>query len=378
MMTKWMILFDAIVVIIAVSAAFLFVQSYNQQMTSQNQNEIKIGAIAPFTGSFALQGERIRNGMDLAKEEILRDDNTKSINIIYEDACLPKDAVPAFRKLITADSISILGGSFCLIGFVPLITIAEENNIIIFNTAANPDMVLNNSAVFSTNIAIRDDAQNLARFARENLSAKSAAIIYYVTPFGQDYSKHFDLYFKEFGGNVVSNEQTDLSATDFRTELTKMKKSNPDVIFVVHLANPLGTLLKQARELGITSTIISMSEAEDPNVLSTAGNAADGFIISSSEPAIKTEKVKQFEEDYKKKFNTLPDVLAANAYDALKIQISVYETCKGETSCMKNELHKIKDYDGASGKITINPDGSTNKPFIIKIVRNGTFVRYNP
>ncbi|MBI4171019.1 MAG: ABC transporter substrate-binding protein [Candidatus Aenigmarchaeota archaeon] len=137
-----------------------------------------------------------------------------------------------------------------------------------------------------------------------------------------------------------------------------------------------GAFLKQARELGINATIISMSEAEDPNVLESAGNAAEGFIISSSEPAIKTDSIKRFEESYKNKFGRLPDVLAANAYDALHIQIAAYQKCLGGKECMKAELHKTSNYPGISGQITIQPDGSTSKPLILKIVRNGTFVRY--
>src|SRR5438309_524794 len=64
---------------------------------------VKIGVLAPLSGNFAVLGERIRNGMDLAKDDILRAGTVKAIDITYEDVCLPKDAVSAVQKFIQFD-----------------------------------------------------------------------------------------------------------------------------------------------------------------------------------------------------------------------------------------------------------------------------------
>lgn len=339
------------------------------------QGTIKIGVLAPLTGNRSLLGERIRNGMELAKEDILREGAVKSIEIIYEDACLPKDAVSAAQKLVTLNKVSIIGGSLCLIGLVPVIPIAEQNKIITFNTAANPDSVLNKPYVFSTNVSIKSDAEKLADYAYNKLRARSAAIVYLNTPFGQDYNKFITASFESLGGKILTSETKVLDAIDFRTELTKIKASNPDVVFVIYLVNSLGNLLKQARELGIRSKILGHYEAEDPTVLKFAGEAAEGFTISSSEPTTKTEQITSFEQRYQKRFGSLPDVLASNAYDALNLQVIAYKKCSGQPDCMREELHKVNNYSGVSGVITILPDGSTAKPTVFKVVKNGKFVK---
>ncbi len=337
------------------------------------QETIKIGVIAPLTGSFAVFGERIRNGIELARSDL---DMENQVTVVYEDACQPKDAVSAVHKLIQFDSVAWIGGSFCLVGFVPIIPIVEENKKIAFNTAANPDAVLGHQYIFSTNKSIRADAQILAQFARNKLGAKTAASLFYITPLGEDYGKYFNQYFEDLGGKIVSSERVQLSATDFRTELAKIKSSKPDIIFVVHLAKPLGTLIKQARELGLESILLSHSEAEDPNVLEVAGRAAEGFLISSSEPKDKTDTVRGFERRYEIRYGSASDVIAANAYDSFVLQMQAYTVCKGNTACMIQELRNVKDHDGASGKITINPDGSASKPAIFKVVKNGRFVPF--
>ncbi len=69
-------------------------------------------------------------------------------------------------------------------------------------------------------------------------------------------------------------------------------------------------------------------------------------------------------------------MFASNAYDALQLEVPAYIKCSGNADCMISELHKIKDYDGVSGKITIDKDGVASKPTIFKIVKNGQFVPF--
>jgi len=344
--------------LVALAVIILGVFAMNQQKETE---AIRIGVITPATGNFAVFGERMKRGFEMAKEDLLRTGKVTSLEIIYEDACQPKEAVAAVQKLITVHRIQILGGSFCVVGFVPIIPILEENKILTFNTAPNPDDALNKKYVVSTNSSIQEKASQLAVFARETLNAKTSAIIYYNTPLGKDYEKYFSETFTQKGGEVTSSEVTLVDATDFRTPLTKIKAKNVDVIFVVQLAGPLGNLLKQGRELGIDAPILGNSQNEDPTIISSAGATAEGFLISSDEPFPKTNAILDFGKRFSEKYSQAPDVFAANSYDALMIQIDAFTICNGETECMLKELHRLKDYSGVSGMITIKADGSASK-----------------
>jgi|SRR3989344_5268933 len=367
-----------IITVIILAAIAGIIYSYYKKSNPANQilRPIRVGVLAPLTGGNAVLGERIRNGMELAKEDILKQDDTQPIEIIYEDACLPKDAVSAMQKLVEINKIDILGGSFCLIGLVPVLPIAEQNNIIVFNTAANPNSVLNKPFVFSTNISIQNDAKQLANYAAEKIKAQTAAIVYLDTPFGQDYNKYLSQNFEQNGSKILFSEKKAVDTTDFRTDLIKIKALNPDMIFVIHHGQSLGIFFKQTQQLGLRIPILGHYEAEDPTVIEYAGNAAvEGFVISSSEPKIKTDAVNKFMQIYLSKFAELPDVLATNAYDALHLEIAAYKKCNGDFECMKQHLRQVKDYPGVSGSITINPDGSSDKPTIFKIVKDGQFVK---
>ncbi len=101
-------------------------------------NVVKVGVLTPLTGNFSTLGQRIVNGMTLAKEDLTKEKPERKIDLIVEDACVAADAVSGFNKMTNIDQIKWLGGSFCLVGFVPIIPLAEQKNIPIFNTAANP------------------------------------------------------------------------------------------------------------------------------------------------------------------------------------------------------------------------------------------------
>jgi branched-chain amino acid transport system substrate-binding protein len=343
-------------------------------LRSGTSHDLKIGVLVPLTGNFGLIGERMKNGFELAKQDILKEDKVR-IDMVYEDACQPKEAISAITKMIQIDKITLLGGSFCVAGFVPVIPILEQNHIIGFNTAPNPDSTLNHRYIVSTNGSIKKKAAELATFARTELNAKTVAILYYSTPLGEDYRKYFQEKFEMLGGKVVLNQVTLIDATDFRSELLKIKEQKPDLVFVVQLAKPLANLLKEARELGLSSKILGNSSNEDVSVLEAAGVSAEGFLISSDEP-LQTEKISDFENRYREQFKQSPDVFARNAYDALMLQSQAYKKCGGENDCMLSYFRSIKNYSGVSGSITIETDGTASKPTSFKVVKDGKFVPF--
>jgi branched-chain amino acid transport system substrate-binding protein len=359
-----------VAVLVLVAIVIVFIAS-----KQDNGTDFRVGVIAPVTGNFAVLGERVKNGFTLAQEDLAREENYK-VDVIIEDACQPKDAVSALKKLVENNKIDILGGSFCVTGFVSIIPFLEQYDIVGVNLAPNPDSVIGQKYVVSTNTSIKRKGTELGRFAADKLKAKTAAIIYYNTPLGEDYRKYFKESFEARGGNVVATQMTLVDATDFRTELTKVREQKPDVIFLVQLAKPLANLLRQSRELGIESIMLGNSQNEDLSVLKVAGIAAESFYISSDDPTPRTEVSANFDKRYEERFGQRADVFARNAYDALMLETNAYRYCGKSSECLLKELHAVKNYSGVSGLITIEQDGTAEKGTSFKVVRDGKFVLF--
>ncbi|MEK7650364.1 MAG: ABC transporter substrate-binding protein [Patescibacteria group bacterium] len=364
-----------LVIILAIIFIVVFASKNKTENSDVKSGEvIKIGIAIPLTGNYASIGENIKRGFDLAKKDLESGKKDLAINLVYEDACLPKDITSAVQKLINIDKVKTIN-QFCAIGLVPSIAITEPNKIISMGVAANVDDLLGKNYYFSTNFLVRDNAKTIADFTVNNLKAKKAAFIYYNTQFGKDYRKYIGARFTELGGQVVADEMTSLDTNDFRTNLTKIKAAKPDVIFVTQLTGALGTIIKQTKELDIQTPLVGNYQNEDPVVLSVAGKTAEGFIISSADPAILGDDSNGFRDHFKQLYGVFPDVFASNAYDALHLEVAAYLVCGEDVECIKTELHKIKYYHGVSGNISIDENGVASKPTLFKIVKDGQFVK---
>ena len=344
--------------------------------TSDSNSPVKVGVIIPLTGNFAVIGERIKNGFELAREDLIKS-GAAPLDVQYEDGCLPKEYIPAVTKLIESDKIDILGGTYCIPGFLAAVPILEKAQVVAMNLTPNPDAILNHKYIISTNTSIQLKADELGKFAANTLKAKTAAIIYYNTQLGEDYRKYFQKSFESLGGNIVSTEMTSVEQTDFRTELAKVKVAKPDVVFLVQLTKPLANLLKEAKEIGISSRILGNSQQEDPSVVVIAGSAAEGFLVSSDDPLPVSSRVEDFNTRYQLKYGQDANVFARNAYDALMLESAAYAKCgKANNECLLQYFHSLKDHHGVSGIITIQPDGTSFKGTSFKVVKDGKFVPY--
>lgn len=86
-------------------------------------------------------------------------------------------------------------------------------------------------------------------------------------------------------------------------------------------------------------------------------------------------EITEFKQKYNAKHGEDPMILANNAYEATKILVKALASCKGDTKCARDKAYQIKDFPGASGIISIDPDGGAQKSFVLKTVKNGKFVR---
>jgi branched-chain amino acid transport system substrate-binding protein len=179
------------------------------------------------------------------------------------------------------------------------------------------------------------------------------------------------------GGEIDAIESFEVEATDFRTQLRKITLSNPKAIFIVGASKHVGMIVKQAKELGIKTQFIASSPVEGEEVLTIAGELANGIIYPYPYDIESEDKNQEaFRIKYKEKYKMLPEMLAANAFDALMIVAEMIDKYGYNVEKIKDGLYKIKNYHGASGVLSFDKNGDVHKPIIIKKIENGRFVRY--
>jgi branched-chain amino acid transport system substrate-binding protein len=342
---------------------------------------VAIGAVLPLSGSSAQYGRFVKDGFDLAIEEINKKAGNEGITlrVIYEDdQAVPGQAASAMTKLVKADDVPIVFGSWassCVLAQAP---IAEKEKVPILAEAQSPQIRDAGDYVFRIQPDSRYYLNVLAPYVCKDLNLKRIAILYVNNDYGKDQANVFRDLAQKLGSQIVFEEGFSQGTQDFRTVLTKMKESTPDGVFIPVYAEA-GPILKQAYELGIKSKFFGSAPLENPDVLATAGEGAEGVIyVHHFDPDSDEPQVKQFIQNFKMKYGRAPEGYAALAYDGAYVIDHVLTICGSSRVCIKNELYKIKDFPGVAGPTTFDDHGDVIKPIVIRSVKNDQFVTIKP
>lgn len=359
-------------------ALFAFVACpYNPQ---DGKDKYQIGTIIVLTGSAAQYGQWMKNGLELAKDEINSKGgiNGHQVELLYEDDKTDaQTAVSAMNKLEATVKSPVVVAALTSKSTLAIAPIAETKKTVLFAVcASSPDLTNSGDYIFRNWASDNEEGRLMAEYAYNILGYRSIAELTINNDYGLGLKKVFSQRFTELGGNIVYSEEFPENANDFRSILTKLKSQKFDAIYIPSHAKEVGAFLKQMKENNLTYKILGNVAYESPDLLQIAGNAAEGVIFTtpafdpdSADPTIQT-----FSSEYEKRFRSKPENFAAHGYDALKIIAHAIEKGGYTSDGIKSELYKISNYPGVSGLTTFDKNGDVSKPAMIKQVKNGQFV----
>jgi len=360
------------IIVVAVVVSCLAAVFYLRSGGDKEKNTVTIGVVMPLTGRAADQGKDILSGIELARDEInaKRREHEPVLRLVVEDNhSTPKGGVSAIEKLIqTVQPPAVIGpiASSIMLAMIP---VAERERVVLLSPASSSPKISNSGEyIFRISLLAPPQAETLAEYARTKLKAQKAAILYINDDTGQSYRNAFKKAFTSRGGTVVFEDAYDKRGTDFRTQLTKLKGTDAEITFVPGIPQTIGLMLRQAKELGIKMQFLGNYGAEGQNLLSSAGDAAEGFIYTSIPIS------QDFVERFKAKHGRHPTIGAPLGYDALMIVWHVIQEHGTSTEAIRSGLRTLKDYEGATGRTTILPSGDADKEVCLKYVHQGRFM----
>ena len=337
---------------------------------------VKIGGVAPLSGSVAVYGVECKNGIDLAVEEINAAGGIagKKVEFICEDdEGDPAKSVNAYKKLVTNDGVEYVIGSLTSGCTIALTNLAQNQKILQIAPAATATAVTDaGNYIFRACFIDPFQGRVGGKFAFENLSAKKAAILYDI---GNDYSvgltENFESEFTKLGGSIVSKESYATGDKDFNAQLTKIKAAKPDVVYLPDYYGTVALIAKQLRAQGIDTPIVGadgwdgLTENAGDEVLN--GYYSNHYAEDSDSPA-----VQKFVGSFKAKYNKSPNSFAALGYDSvymLKDAILKAGTTDGEKV---RAAFETTDGDYVTGHITFDEKRNPVKSAVmIQLVKNG-------
>lgn len=361
----------------ALSVVLIFLSA-----TAYAQSELKIGVLFPLSGDAGSYGERGKNGIELAVDELNAKGGARGrrLRVIYEDSKAdPRTGVAAMTKLANVDKVPAVIGDIVSAVTLAVAPIAERNKVVLLSpTASAPAVSHAGDYIFRIWPSDLAEGKEIAAFAIKT-GFKRVGILYMQNDYGIGIKNVFVKTFSGAGGSVVLALGYKPDESDFRSYLGRLAEAKPDAIYLAGYFKDSALVLKQARELGIKTQFLGTTAVEDPKLIEIAGEAAEGLIypLATGYDAESLDMdIQSFRKRYAERFKAEPDWVPAQAYDALKL--IAYAVQKGGVTGpeIRKTLSVVKGYRGVTGDITFDENGDVAKPVTIKVVRQGKFEKY--
>ena len=355
---------------------------------------IKIGSIGPVTGAAALYGEAVKNGAQLAVDEINAAGGIAGAKIDFkfeDDEHDPEKSVNAYNTLKD-------WGMQILMGTVttnPCIAVTEKtaaDKMFQITPSASSQDVIAKDNVFQ--VCFTDPNQGIAsaKYIGEKKLATKVAVLYNSSDV---YSKGIYEKFVEESKNqeavykIVAEEAfTDESKTDFSAQLNKFKSAGADLVFCPFYYQEASVVLKQASDMKYAPTFFGVDGMDGIlDVENFDKKLAENVVLLTPFVADATdEKTQKFVAAYKKAYNNVtPIQFAADAYDAIYIIKDAVEKGGVNASMKTDEIcEKMKaaitslSFDGLTGTaMKWSADGAVNKEPKAMVIKNGAYTAMN-
>lgn len=356
--------------------------------SSSDEKTLLIGGTGPLTGDYATYGISVRQGAQIAVDEINEKGGVNGYTVkleVEDDQADPQQAVQAYAKLMD-NGMNLSLGSTTSGACVALVKEAKEDGIVTMTPSASQKEATAYDNNFRVCFLDPDQGTYSADFIKENNLATKVAVLYdksntYSVGVYEAFAKEAE----KLGLNIVTTQAfTDSSNTDFSSQIQAVKNSGAELLFMPFYQQEAAAVLMQAQ--GVLENVTYFGVDGMDGVLEKLGTEnqaiANGvmlltpFSASSSDPT-----VANFVAKYKEKYNATPDQFAADAYDAVYALCTAFEKAGLETDdpefnrAVAKAMTEI-EVTGATGVMTWSADGECKKQAKAVVITDGAYVDY--
>ena len=347
----------------------------NAAGNSVEEKTIKIGFNFEESGSLAAYGTAEQKGAQLAVDEINAAGGIdgKQIEVVDKDnKSETAEAASVTTNLVTQSKVSAVVGPATSGATAAAVANATKAGVPLISPSATQDgLTKGQDYLFIGTFQDSFQGKIISNYVSEKLQAKKVVLY---TDNASDYAKGIAKSFREsYKGEIVADETFVAGDTDFQAALTKMKGKDFDAIVVPGYYTEAGKIVNHARGMGIDKPIVGGDgfNSEEFIAQATPAAATNVYYVSGySTSGDMTEKAKKFLDAYKAKYNEEPSMFSALAYDSVYM---VAEAAKGAKTSVdiKDNLAKLKDFEGVTGSITMDKDHNPVKSALMLGLKDG-------
>lgn len=350
-------------IVVMLMIAFVFVSMCfaggNQEESSSES--IRIGFIGPLTGDYANYGTLCKQAVQMAIEEINANGGINGVEIkLYAEDSEgdSQKALAAMEKLSSSDKVcAIVGPVLTGEAFSVAERAQAEGIVIITPSASHKDITNIGDYIFRTTPSDGLQGEVAGMYWYEVLGYRKLAVLYAKNDYSQGLYESMSETFTAEGGQIVATATFMVGDKDFKTQLTNLKNTDAEAIYIPDYTAEMAQILEQASQLGIDKPFLSSDGFLSEEIYTLAGQYTDGVVYTASAKLVESDKNKVFKENYTAKWGIGPDSFASNAYDATYILASVIEKVGTNREAIKKGMQQVKDFEGVNGIINFAENG---------------------
>jgi branched-chain amino acid transport system substrate-binding protein len=368
-----------LIVVAIILIVLIFVFSKNKK----SSDTILLGGAYMLTGPTSLVGEQQKNATILAVEEVNKTGgiNGKKIEVVQEDTQFnAKTALSAYYALKNR------GIDFIIIGGSPVVApihpeVIKDNSFMIVTDATLPSYFDNNSRTCRIALTAKNFGPGLVKIL-QNHGYLKVATLYPDNEAGRGFYNEFEKSFKDNGGSIVLSEFYNASgSSDYRTSLLKLKskQSSFDALVYQNITNTGEVMLKQIKEAGINTPIITdYYTINNPVIKDLKLMNGTEFVDYDYIKTVTTSDnptSKSFKEAYRLRYSSDPSYFAASTYDAIMLTVQGIKNSGYNPTEVGEYISKLKDYEGVTGLLSFDNDCEVSRSMKFSKIVDGMVVK---
>jgi branched-chain amino acid transport system substrate-binding protein len=341
-------------------------------------DEVTIGGLWAESGPQAAYGKWFAQGSQMAVDDINADggiNGETKLKLEVEDTrALPEPAVVAFQQMVSQ------GMQYVLSSFssqtLALAPIATKEEVVLVNGGAQSEALGEAGPyVFNTIPLLGNESAALAEYLY-GAGLKSAAIIHTSDDGGEAARENFEEAFKELGGEITGVESAEFGGTDFRSQLTKLRATRPDVLVIGAFGQDSDNIISQVREIGWDVQLANTSWVAIPAVLKNP--AAEDLLLTT----IPFNPEEDFAKAYQEQYGEAPEsAFIGNYYDGVKIFAEAFQQVCEEGdddrvsgAALADAIREIGTFDSVYGSELTFEDNVASRPIDFAKIEGGEVV----
>jgi len=337
-----------------------------------------VAVVGPITGQYASFGAQMKNGGELAIEDINAAGGVlgKKLDLEFgDDACDPKQAV-AVANQMTGNNVALVAGHYCSGSSIPASKVYAEANIVQISPAStNPAFTDNRAGPNIYRVCGRDDQQGgvAGKYIASHFSDKKVAFVHDKTAYGKGLADETKKAMNEAGKQEAMYEAITAGEKDYSALVSKLKQANIDLVYFGGYHTEAGLIIRQMRDQGMNTILMGGDALITQEFWSITGPAGEGTLMTFSPDPRKNPAAAEVVKRFKDK-GIEPEGYVLYTYAALQAWKQAAEKAKSIESADVVKAMNDTEFDTVIGKFKFNEKGDPNlPPYAVYRWSNGTY-----